>query len=70
MGEKGKEILKRAVSSTFNLNQIPFENKPSRRFHVFNREFTHVRRRRQVDCYQYNDINPVAQKKYIIKRLA
>ena len=34
------------------------------------REFTHVRRRRQVDCYQYNDINPLAQKKYIIKRFA
>ena len=32
-------------------------------------EFTRVRRRRQADCYQYNGINPVAQKKYKIKRL-
>ena len=37
--------------------------------YMYIREFTHVRRRRQADCYQYNDINPVAQKKYIIKRL-
>ena len=29
------------------------------------RRFTHIRRR-QADCYQYKDINPVAQKKYII----
>ena len=34
-----------------------------------NGKFTHVRRRRQADCYQYNGINPVAQNKYIIKRL-
>ncbi len=32
-------------------------------------ELTHVRRRRLDDCYQYNDINPIAQKKYIIKSL-
>ncbi len=32
-----------------------------------NRDLTHVRRRRKDDCYQYNDINPIAQKKYIIK---
>ncbi len=25
--------------------------------------------RSQDDCYQYNDINPTAQKKYIIKSL-
>ncbi len=33
------------------------------------RDLTHVRRRHQDDCYQYNDINPTAQKKYIIKSL-
>ena len=27
------------------------------------REFTHVRRQRQDDGYQYNIINPIAQKK-------
>jgi hypothetical protein len=27
------------------------------------RELTNVRRRRQNDGYQYNDINPIAQKK-------
>ena len=32
-------------------------------------EFVHVRRH-PADCYQYNGINPVAQKKYIIQRLA
>jgi hypothetical protein len=26
------------------------------------REFTNVRRRRQDDGYQYNDINPIVQK--------
>ena len=31
--------------------------------------FTHLRQRRQAGCYQYNDVDPVAQKKYIIKRL-
>ena len=35
-----------------------------------NREFTNVRRRRQDDGYQYNDINPIVQKKWIIKSLA
>ena len=31
-----------------------------------NREFTNVRRRRQNDGYQYNNINPIAEKKWII----
>jgi hypothetical protein len=35
-----------------------------------NREFTYVRRQRQDDGYQYNVINPIAQKKLIIKRIA
>ena len=30
------------------------------------REFTNVRRQRQDVGYQYNDINPIAQKKLII----
>jgi hypothetical protein len=33
-------------------------------------EFTHVRRQRQDDSYQYNVINPIAQNKWIIKSLA
>jgi hypothetical protein len=33
------------------------------------REFTNVRRRRQDDGYQYNDINPITKKKRIIKSL-
>ena len=36
---------------------------------VIIRKLTRVRRRRQDDCYQYNDSNPTAQKKYIIKSL-
>jgi hypothetical protein len=33
------------------------------------REFTNVRWRRQDDGFQYNNINPIAQKKWIIKSL-
>ena len=36
---------------------------------VLNRNLTRVRRQRQNDCYQYNNINLIAQKKYIIKSL-
>jgi hypothetical protein len=35
-----------------------------------NREFTHVRRQRQDDSYQYNIINPIAQNKWIIKSIS
>ena len=34
------------------------------------REFTHVRRQHQDDGYQYNIINPIAQKKLIIKSIS
>jgi hypothetical protein len=42
---------------------IAFIQVSARVFVLYIRQFTNVRRRRQDDGHQYNDINPIAQKK-------
>jgi hypothetical protein len=65
-----KRALARIMASAFDDESWRGSGYSSRPSVCLIREFTNVRRRRQDDGYQYNDLNPIAQNKLIFKSIA